>query len=68
MGPEGDTCPVACTRAQTDQAWGLALLQWVQRVTPAHQPPTTGNKGYEKQALVLAAAPVAPLTAAAKCA
>ena len=68
MGPEGDTCPVACTHAQTKEAWGVALLQWVQRMTPAHQPPTTGNKGWAKQALVLAAAPVTPLIAAAECA
>ena len=27
MGPEADTCPEACTQAQTDQTWGLALLQ-----------------------------------------
>ena len=25
MDPEDDTCPVACTHAQTDQAWGLWL-------------------------------------------
>ena len=28
MGPKGGTCPVNRTHAQTDQTWGLALLQW----------------------------------------